>query len=195
MIKAKEQGMKVNGIIRTALIVIIVIANVGCDQISKNIVRETISYNEIINVFGDYLILTKVENTGAFLSLGDSLPEPIKFILLTIFPIVVLIVAFVYMWFKVNNLYSRLGIAFIIGGGIGNLYDRLIFGSVTDFLHIDLGLIQTGIFNMADVSIMVGMFIVIINQLGSNSGLKPTHHHQTMLLPLIAVVDQAISLT
>ena len=51
--------------------------------------------------------------------------------------------------------------SFAIGGGIGNIYDRLVHGSVTDFMHINFGLFQTGIFNMADVSITTGMFIFL----------------------------------
>ena len=54
------------------------------------------------------------------------------------------------------------GISFVLGGGIGNMYDRIIHGSVTDFLHIDFVIFQTGIFNMADVSIMTGMFLILI---------------------------------
>ncbi len=55
--------------------------------------------------------------------------------------------------------------AFIIGGGIGNLYDRILYGSVTDFLHMDFQLFRTGIFNMADVSIMIGVFWLMFTQL------------------------------
>ena len=51
----------------------------------------------------------------------------------------------------------------MVGGGIGNIYDRLIHGSVTDFLHLDFGLFQTEIFNMADVSIMVGMLTILVD--------------------------------
>ena len=58
-----------------------------------------------------------------------------------------------------NN--DRKLIGFIIGGGIGNIYDRFVYGSVTDFFHIDFVIFQTGIFNMADVSVMVGMFILL----------------------------------
>jgi signal peptidase II len=54
------------------------------------------------------------------------------------------------------------GFCFIIGGGIGNLFDRIFRGSVTDFLYIKFGIFHTGIFNLADVSIMSGMFIVLI---------------------------------
>jgi len=54
------------------------------------------------------------------------------------------------------------GISFVLGGGIGNMYDRIVHGSVTDFMHIDFIIFQTGIFNMADVSIMMGMFLILI---------------------------------
>ena len=54
------------------------------------------------------------------------------------------------------------GMCFAIGGGIGNLFDRIHYGSVTDFLHIKWGMFQTGIFNLADVSIITGMIIILI---------------------------------
>jgi len=46
---------------------------------------------------------------------------------------------------------------------LGNLTDRLFYGSVTDFLHIDLFIIKTGIFNIGDVSILVGMAMIVAN--------------------------------
>lgn len=109
------------------------------------------------------MTLTKIENTGAFLSLGDSLPQPIKMLLLTFLPIVVLGLVLVYLMTKKNSSnLTILGICFIAGGGIGNIYDRAMYGSVTDFLHIDFVVFQTGIFNMADVSIMTGVFIILV---------------------------------
>jgi len=144
------------------VILTILSSNIGCDQISKNIVRQKIDYNEQISLLNNFLTLTKIENTGAFLSLGQSLPQPIKILLLTILPLVVLSIALFYLLTKKNlpNL-TIIGICFVVGGGIGNIYDRLIYGSVTDFLHIDFVIFQTGVFNMADVSIMTGTFIVI----------------------------------
>ena len=55
-----------------------------------------------------------------------------------------------------------LGICFVVGGGFGNIYDRLVYGSVTDFLQMNFVIVQTGIFNMADVSIMAGMFMILL---------------------------------
>jgi signal peptidase II len=122
-------------------ILLIVICNVGCDQISKTIVRKELRYYDSSKIFIDNITLTKVENSGAFLSMGSVLPQFLKFALLIVLPAIVL--------------------AFVIGGGIGNLYDRIIFGSVTDFLHIDFVVFQTGIFNLADVSIMIGMGMIV----------------------------------
>lgn len=138
-------------------------SNIGCDQISKQIVRQRIAYNEHISFIKGYFILTKIENTGAFLSVGDSLPSPIKILLLSILPLAVLVLAFIYVLTKKNlSDITVLGICFIIGGGIGNVYDRLIHGSVTDFLHIDFVVFKTGIFNLADVSIMLGIFMILL---------------------------------
>ena len=53
------------------------------------------------------------------------------------------------------------GFCFIVGGGIGNIFDRIAYGSVTDFLYVDLGFFATEIFNMADVSIVLGTLIVL----------------------------------
>jgi signal peptidase II len=63
-----------------------------------------------------------------------------------------------------NNLSKLfvLGLALIVGGGLGNIIDRILYGSVTDFLHFDFVLFQTGILNMADISVTAGFFILLI---------------------------------
>lgn len=139
------------------------VANIGCDQVSKSIVRGRIGEFDQVSVIDNFFTLYKVENKGAFLSLGSALPESLRFILLSLFPLAVLGFGLGYLFLKKNmNPYTWLGFAFVIGGGMGNLYDRLVHGSVTDFMHMNFGLFQTGIFNMADVSIMTGMGIVIL---------------------------------
>jgi signal peptidase II len=151
--------------ISNAMIILIIMLNLAFDQISKIIVRNEVGNYEIIKLFGHWFTLTKVENTGAFLSAGSALPDLIRIILLSVFPIIFL--AYGLYMLLVKRLMSNLqvvGWCFVIGGGTGNLYDRIVHGSVTDFLHLDLGLFQTGIFNLADVSIMIGMFIILTGQ-------------------------------
>ncbi|MBB2146709.1 signal peptidase II [Pedobacter sp. LMG 31464] len=152
--------------LRWILLLAIVALNIGCDQVSKSIVRQKIDYDENISIIKNHFILTKVENTGAFLSAGNNLPEAVRFVLLSILPVLVLGYGLFYLLSK-NNLPRsiQLGLCFLIGGGIGNVYDRILFGSVTDFLHMDFGIFRTGIFNLADVSIMIGIALLFIQSL------------------------------
>ena len=153
--------MKNNVLFRNFILLVILCSNLACDQLSKNIARDELRYDEQIKLLGDRLTLVKVENTGAFLSFGDSMPEGLRFLFLTLLPIVVLAAGVYYLFSNkyLPNTYA-VGLCFVIGGGAGNVYDRLLHGSVTDFLHLDLGLFQTGVFNFADVSIMLGMVLL-----------------------------------
>ncbi len=149
-------------LIRNILILILVISNIGCDQASKKIARDKVEYNEYIEVLDKYFIITKVENTGAFLGLGNDLPKIYWNILMLGLPILVLFGLLIHVMVKNHyDKYSILGLTFIIGGGMGNMIDRYLYQSVTDFMHIDFGFAKTGIFNMADVSVMVGVFILL----------------------------------
>jgi len=166
--------MKAHRILRNSLILIILATNVGCDQVSKSIVRQKIDYNEKISVIKDIVTLTKVENTGAFLSLGDHLPRMTYIILMIILPLIVIGFALFYL-FK-NSALSKLkiiGICLVIGGGLGNIFDRIIYSSVTDFLHFDFVLFQTGIVNIADISVTAGFCILIYELLMNRSEFKP----------------------
>jgi signal peptidase II len=149
--------------LRIMLLLLMVALNVGCDQVSKQIVRNKVDEYETINVVKNYFIITKVENTGAFLSAGNNLPDVIRLILLTILPILVLGWGLIYLFTKRDLPKAmQVGLCFLIGGGIGNVYDRVLFGSVTDFLHLDFGFFRTGVFNLADMSIMLGIGLLFI---------------------------------
>jgi signal peptidase II len=151
-------------IFRIFLILLIIVVNIGCDQVSKKIVRHNVSPYETISVLNNHLMVVRAENPGAFLSLGDSLPKTAKNILLSVLPLLVL--AFVFYYTITKHTIPRatlVGLCFIIGGGIGNIFDRIVYGSVTDFLHIKLGIFQTGIFNLADLSIVTGTVIILIS--------------------------------
>lgn len=154
--------MKVTKKIRVILILSLVFLNISCDQISKSVVRKTIEPFERIEVFKNSFVLTKVENTGAAYSLGSDLAPILKILLLQILPTIVLLFLLRQILIKTN--YSKgiiIGFTFIIGGGIGNLLDRIMYGSVTDFMILDLVVIKTEIFNLADVSIMLGTILVL----------------------------------
>ena len=156
--------MKFKRIIKIFLISSIVLINISCDQISKDVARRKINTHEIINVVKDNFILTKVENTGAALSLGENLNPTLKIVFLQIFPLIALL--FLFRMIIIKNNFSKmtiLGFSFIVGGGIGNIYDRFLYGSVTDFMYIKLGFFNTAVFNMADVSVVIGTIFIFLN--------------------------------
>lgn len=143
----------------------LILLNIACDQISKVLVREHVEVRVETQLIGDTFIMTNVENSGAFLGLGSDLDPTVKLIVLLILPVVVLALALRYVLTnKQLDQWTIVGLSFVIGGGIGNIYDRIMYGSVTDFFHIDLGgVFRTGIFNMADVSVMVGMGCILVS--------------------------------
>jgi signal peptidase II len=149
-------------IIRIVLILLIITMNIGCDQFSKKMVKQSVLPYETIRILHDHLTVTRVENSGAFLSAGNSMSKASKRIFLTLIPIIAMTLGLVYLLFKPISNGMLIGLCFVIGGGIGNLFDRLLYGSVTDFLFVKVGFFETGIFNLADVSIMTGMFLIVL---------------------------------
>lgn len=149
---------------RTWRIVLLIVANIAIDQLSKVIVRAEIAQNQVIELIGDAFIMTKVENKGAFLGMGSDLPPTLRWILLLILPVIVLGgVLYYILTNKTLDRLSLIAICCIVGGGIANVFDRFVYGSVTDFFHIDLGgVFRTGIFNVADMSVTFGMILLII---------------------------------
>ncbi|QWX85487.1 signal peptidase II [Cellulophaga sp. HaHaR_3_176] len=144
-------------------ILILVFFNVGCDQVSKKLVQNQVEKNDYIQLIKDNFILTHVENKGAMLGFGESFPPFVKIILLQVLPVIVLLLLLINILRKDNlNRWLVIAFAFVIGGGIGNLIDRILHGKVTDFFIIKLGFLKTGIFNMADVSVTTGVILILL---------------------------------
>jgi len=143
-------------------ILILVLLNIGCDQISKEVIRKNVRNKDYIEIIDDYFIVTNIENTGAMLGFGANFPPLLKKILLQGLPLLVLLVLLYRTLTKPGlNPWFIIAFSFIIGGGIGNLMDRIYYGSVTDFFQIKLGVFKTGIFNMADVSVTFGVLLLL----------------------------------
>lgn len=110
---------------------------------TKSIARSVLPESEAWSYLGDTVQIKLIYNHGGFLSLGSSIPDPLRtFFTKYRYPSVVF------------------AIALIFSGGVGNLFDRLSFdGSVVDFINIGIGPVRTGIFNVA---ITVGAFLLFL---------------------------------
>lgn len=119
----------------------------------------------------DLFRLTYTENTGAFLSLGSQLSENLRFWIFTVLnTLVIIILAGILIFNQSISLQTILSFSFIIGGGIGNIIDRILRdGKVVDFMNVGIGIgswsIRTGIFNVADLAIMLGIVILIVGEI------------------------------
>ena len=156
---------------RNLLITTIVFLSIILDQISKIWVRNNFESYIENSIIGDVFTLIKVENTGAFLGMGSELSEIPRVLLLIVLPIIVLTSITIYTYIdKSLDKISIIGFSLIIGGGIGNIFDRIVYGSVTDFLYLDFGgVFKTGIFNIADLSVTTGMILILIYSFKKNS--------------------------
>ena len=130
---------------------------IGCDQITKRIAEKTLAHEPVHSYLFDTFRLQYIQNQGAFLGFGSNFSGPVKLWLFLILPFIFLLGAAIFVAFSRKLAASQaIMISLIVGGGISNLIDRLLQGSVTDFLNIGLGPLRTGIFNIADVAIMAG---------------------------------------
>jgi len=145
-------------------LIILILFNIGIDQYSKKIVREEIIPGSQTEILGKLLQLMNVENSGAFLGMGSESNPTVKLIFLLILPIIVILSVLYYLFTnKSIDKLTSVGLSCIVGGGLANLYDRFLYGSVTDFLFMDFGIAKTGIFNLADLSVTTGMILILLS--------------------------------
>jgi signal peptidase II len=137
---------------------------VGCDQATKQLAISQLRDEPAQTFLGGILRLSFAENPGAFLGLGGSLSRPVQFWLLTAGVGLLLLSMLVYA--VTSRRITRLhvvAIALIAGGGVGNLIDRVMNdGRVVDFMNLGIGSLRTGIFNVADVAIMLGGGLLLL---------------------------------
>lgn len=110
----------------------------------------------------DVFRLVYAENTGAFLSLGSDMNDTLRYWVLAVVPVLVLLYIFFHVLTAKNlHVVQQAAFGFILGGGLSNIYDRIMEGRVVDFMNMGFGTLRTGIFNVADMSIMLGLFLMI----------------------------------
>ena len=145
--------------------VISLIVNIFLDRITKVLATAYLKGEAAISFFNDLMVLTYIENKGAFLSMGANWPMAVKYSVLLIIPFIVCIYGLYYSAMKEKSMTKAILFSTIIGGGISNLIDRTIYDfSVIDFLNFGFGSLRTGILNVADISVTFGAIIVIIYQ-------------------------------
>ena len=147
-------------------------ATIGGDRVTKHVAAATLSEGPSRSLLDDTFRLEYAENTGGFLSLGADWPRPVRtavFVAGNALLLALFVVAMRQGW-PTPTLF---GLALLVGGGVSNLLDRIIHGTVIDFMNVGFGPLRTGIFNVADMAIMLGAGIVMLEACWSNRHAPP----------------------
>jgi signal peptidase II len=163
--------MQVVKFARFAVLFVPMVGCVGCDQATKLAARVRLVPGTTVSLFHDIVRLQHVENRGAFLSMGDALPEILRTILFTFGGAVLVAGAIIWtLRSRRMSIVQSIGAALICSGGLGNLIDRFSHnGYVTDFLNVGIGPLRTGIFNVADFALLLGLGIVFLQNIEPKS--------------------------
>lgn len=153
--------------IRQALLVWVVALVVVADQAVKALVRPRLELYDSITVIPGFFSITRVHNTGAAFGLMNNLDFPFKAAVLALLQTAALIGLTVYVaMLTPEQRLTRMGLSFVIGGAIGNLIDRVLYGYVLDFLDFYSGGWHFWAFNVADAAINIGVALMILDMLG-----------------------------
>ncbi|MCA9730672.1 MAG: signal peptidase II [Deferribacteres bacterium] len=138
-------------------VLFITLGAVVLDQLTKLLVKSNFVLYESIKVGGDFFRLTYIENPG--MAFGIRLAGPWFF---TLFSTIASIVILIFLYRIRNERFlSRMSLALVLGGAIGNLIDRFMYGRVVDFLDFGWGAYRFWVFNVADICVSIGMTLLI----------------------------------
>jgi signal peptidase II len=133
------------------------------DRWTKGLILSRFQLNESISVIDGFFSITYVRNTGVAFGIFSSASSPAKSILLSLFTAVAATVVIAYsMRNSVHNHLLQIALGLILGGALGNLYDRLAYGYVVDFLEFYVGSYHWPSFNVADSAITSGVALLAI---------------------------------
>ncbi|MFD0616394.1 signal peptidase II [Paenibacillus sp. GCM10027629] len=132
------------------------------DQVTKWIIATKLTIGEEISVIGNFFLITSHRNRGAAFGI---LQEQRWFFLIITTVVVCAIVWYMRHVRKTGSVALLTGLGMILGGAIGNFWDRALHGEVVDFLLFNFGSYSFPIFNIADSGIVIGVILVLIDSL------------------------------
>ena len=160
-----------------ALTLGVVLSTIAADQLTKQIVLRTFLPGEIRPVIPDFFNLTLTFNPGAAFGLWAGLPPGWREAALAVsIGLALVVVIFFLRQPAYQNTLGRISLAAVLGGALGNVIDRVAYGSVVDFLDVYFGAAHWPAFNVADSAITLGVIALIFMPQGKQVGTEtPTN--------------------
>jgi signal peptidase II len=148
---------------KIVLVVALVAAIIAVDLVTKAVAERMLADRPTIHLLGDTVRIGYVLNAGVFLSLGHALSPRLRFWLFVV-GVSGVLAMLLGLTFRDPRFRKAevVAVASIVGGGVGNLCDRVQLGVVRDFMNVGVGSLRTGIFNVADMAITFGGIALIV---------------------------------
>jgi len=132
------------------------------DRLTQLTIAHRITLHDSITVIPGFFRIIHTENPGAAFGIFADSPAQWKVALLILFSVIALLVVSILLWKNSHALTSTgIGLSLILGGAIGNLWDRIVSRHVVDFLLFYVGRYQWPAFNVADSAIVVGACLLV----------------------------------
>ncbi|MFQ6607946.1 MAG: signal peptidase II [Fidelibacterota bacterium] len=128
------------------------------DQVTKQIIRANLERGESLQVIGNNVLITHIENPG--IAFGINIEGGSSFFMMASLLATLLIIIYLWRWRK-GSLSIRISLSLILGGALGNLIDRFLFGKVVDFIQVGAGGWYWPVFNVADSCVTIGMILFL----------------------------------
>ena len=148
---------------RFALIAIALVT-IGCDRVTKQAATIMLAGAPVRSYLRDTVRLAYAQNTGGFLGWGADWPTPVRTAVFTVGTCLLLLWLLAAASKRRWSSAAMLGITLFAAGASSNWIDRVLHGSVVDFLNVGIGPLRTGIFNVADVALMAGIALVVLTE-------------------------------
>jgi len=143
--------------------VLLVAATLAFDRWTKALIQKRFDLNASMSVIDGFFNITYVRNTGVAFGIFSSISSPAKSVLLSVFTACAAVVVITFsVRTPAHNRLLQIALSLVLGGALGNLYDRLAYGYVVDFLELYAGSYHWPSFNVADSAISIGVALLAI---------------------------------
>jgi signal peptidase II len=140
------------------------------DRWTKSWIQDRFDLHESDPIIDGFFNITYVQNTGVAFGILSSVSSPAKSLLLSAFTAFAAVVVITYSFrSSARNRLLQVALALVLGGALGNLYDRLVYGYVVDFLEFYLGTYHWPAFNVADSAITIGVVLLALEIIKSET--------------------------
>ncbi len=144
------------------LLLVIALAVIGLDQISKNWVLDNLALYQSMQpvpMLAPFFQFTRSANTGAAFGMLPNASD----MLLVLAVVIVIAILIYYPRTHPDAHVTRLAMALVVGGALGNIIDRLQHGHVVDFIHYQVPPLISNVSNLADHAIVLGVLVLMIH--------------------------------